>query len=229
MASRLVSRSATRPVFEGGHVKRVHDISTSRGQKPEPTGLSVGSSREDAVSPFLPGASIWRLPVLSGPPGRVYLRDRRGLPSKSIRGGIAPRKGPNRDQVCGRKRRANRVHYSRLPSTLPSPGRGLLPSSDQRSLPIRGDMARLISGASQVERSDEGRFAPRSKVPGRTAGKTRSVHLSRSGCAVVTHCGRKHFCCLSVCARTSRRKADRRAFARRSRLARCGPAHVRGT
>jgi hypothetical protein len=83
-------------------------------------------------------------------------------------------------------------------------------------------MARTYPGASHIECSGEAQFAQGSREPGRNAGKIGSVRLSGSRCVLVSHGGRKHFCCLSVCARGGRRKADRRAIARRSRLVHYG-------
>ena len=84
-------------------------------------------------------------------------------------------------------------------------------------------MARLIPGASHIERSDEGQFAQGLREPERYADKTGSAHLSRSGCAVVSNCGSELFRCLFVRACISWKTADQRAIALRSRLARPSP------
>lgn len=76
-------------------------------------------------------------------------------------------------------------------------------------------------GTSHIECSGEAQFEQGLREPGRYADRP-DQSASRAGCVVVTNCGREHFCCFSVRARTSRRKADRRAIAQRSRLVRCG-------
>jgi hypothetical protein len=74
--------------------------------------------------------------------------------------------------------------------------------------------------ASHIECPCEAEVAQWLKESRTSADETGSARLSGSGCLVVTHCGKEHFCCLSVRARTSRRKANRRANARRLRLVR---------